>query len=257
LALCLGTLCILDLPGISQAQSKAAGIVGLVDSLYYQGRFREAELTALRALQESGNLVPVDRGLLHKTLGFTYVAMGENDKARSQFTDWLVIDPFAQLDSVYVSPKIISVFQEAKIAQKKTLQPSRDPAELKTVLSAAKRSLFFPGLGQLYSGRQAKGITMFVSEAFLLGSFAYCQVQYTQARDNYLQERNPVKIPNLYDRYNNYNRARYGTLILAAGVYIYSLYDALSVPPPTKKTTPLSLKIAPSTDRLISLTFSY
>jgi hypothetical protein len=257
LVLSVGTLCILSIPAAVPAQGETADIVHQVDSLYYQSRFREAELTALRALQEPGNLAPVDRGLLHKTLGFTYVAMGENDKARSQFTEWLVIDPLAQLDSVYVSPKIISVFQEAKIAQEKTLIPSRDPQELKTQLASAKRSLFFPGLGQLYTGKQAKGLVMFVSEVFLLGSYAYCQVQYSQARDDYLMERNPAHMQSLYDHYNNYNRARYGSLILAAGVYLYSLYDALAVPPPAAKPNPLTLSLTPAANRLVTLTLRY
>lgn len=257
LALCIGILCILNLPSDAAAQGEASGIVNQVDSLYNQGRFREAELSALRALQESGNLAPVDRGLLHKTLGFTYVAMGENDKARSQFTEWLVIDPLAQLDSLYVSPKIISVFQDAKASLKKMQEPTRDPLELKTQFAAVKRSLFFPGLGQLYVGKEVKGTAMFTSEIFLLGAFAYCQVQYNQARDDYLQERDPANMQSRYDRYNNYNRARYGAIFLAAGVYLYSLYDALVMPPPGEKSNPISLSISPGTNPTLSLTWRY
>jgi tetratricopeptide (TPR) repeat protein len=249
--------CVLSLTTELQAQAEKSSAVEVVESLYNEGRFRDAELTALRTLQEPSDLAAVDRGRIHRALGFTYVAMGENDKARSQFTEWLVIDPLAQLDSVYVSPKIITVFREAQTALKQMREPARDPAGLRTQLSATKRSMLFPGLGQLYTGKQTKGIAMFASEILLLGAFAYCQVQYSQARDDYFQERDPAQMSDRYSTYNNYNRARYATLALAAGVYFYSLYDALSNEPPKPVTSPLTLSIWPQPNRMVTLTLRY
>jgi tetratricopeptide (TPR) repeat protein len=250
-------LCTLNLRVGLHAQTTGSGVVSHVESLYHQGKFRDAELTALRALQEPTGLAAMDVGLIHKMLGFTYVAMGENEKARDQFTEWLTIDPKAKLDSVYVSPKIIDVFKEARESLKKRREPTRDYSELKVQLTAVKRSLIFPGLGQLYTDKPAKGVTMFASEILLIGAFAYCQVQYLNARDDYLQERNPANMQSAYDRYNNFNRARYGTLALAAGIYLYSLADALFVPPPKANPRPLSLSVSPGTERPLTITFRY
>jgi hypothetical protein len=221
--------------------------------LYYRGQFRDAEILALRTLQNSQNLPPVDQAILHKTLGFAYVAMGDNDKAKTQFTALLDLDPQAKLDSIYVSPKIISVFREAQTlwSQRQEQTKFGNSQELNLQLSALKRSLFFPGLGQLYRGQQTKGFSLFASEVALIGAVAYCQIRYSKVHDDYLTERDPAKIQDLYDSSNLYYRVRNGCAILAVGVYLYSLYDALFLPPKTEPHPPtFGLSVQPGTTTL-------
>ncbi len=249
-------LCLVSAPAWGIAQAVTSQEVDRVVSLYYQGKFKEAELLALRTLQSPELLPPVDKALLHKTLGFTYVAMGENEKAKIQFLAWLDLDPLAQLDPIYVSPKIIAVFKEAQhvyILSKTQAQPANQAA-LNQQLEALKRSLFFPGLGQLYRGQQVKGFSLLAAEVVLLGGFALCQSQYAETRDRYLTEINPAQMESLYDEVNLYYRAKYAAAILAAGVYLYSLYDALFLPPNTpSRLTQLQIKFNPQSATFLGL----
>ncbi len=247
---------LLSLAGNASAQSLVSATVDEVVSLYFQGKLPEAELLALRTLQSSDSLPPVDRAILHKTLGFTYVALGENEKAKNQFINWLEIDSLAKLDTVYVSPKIVAVFREAReeIEQQRTQQPGRDNPAISRQLQAVKRSLFFPGLGQIYQGRKVKGGALLAAEVVLLGSLAYCQFRYDQTRDDYLRERNPTRMQDLYDETNLYYRARSAAAILAAGVYLYSLYDAAYFPAHQfSESATLSLQISPEETRLLTI----
>jgi len=259
LALLAAILCNLSQPYPVQAQGAAASSVDQVVSLYMQGRFQEAELLALRTLQSSDSLPPVDRALLYKTLGFTYVVMRENEKAKNQFIAWLEIDPLADLDSVYISPKIIAVFREAQAELEARKRQAESPAdeELTLRLGAVRRSVIFPGLGQIYCGKQIKGFSLMTSEIVLIGAFVFCQIQYDQKRDEYLQERNPNHMQDLYDEANLYYRAKYVSAILAAGVYLYSLYDAAYLSSSPSKKSPISLSVSPVLRSLLTLKVNF
>jgi LysM repeat protein len=58
-----------------------------------------------------------DMSKVHRFLAYSYVALNKRDKAKDSFRDALKVDPELRLDPVYVSPKIIEVFQEVE-AQK-------------------------------------------------------------------------------------------------------------------------------------------
>ena len=230
-----------------------------VVNLYDQGQLQEAELLALRTLQSADSLAPVERGVLHRILGFAYVAMGENEKAKNQFIAWLDLDPLAELDSVYISPKIITVFREAKADYQQRIKDLRK-AEIPITdyrRDAAIRSLIFPGLGQIHAGYKIKGIAMVSSEALLLGAAIYCQFQYSAVRDDYLAERDPARMQDLYDDSNAYYRARNAAIGLAAGVYLYSLFDALNLPLQRRGSESLTLSLIPQPERILTLTWLF
>ncbi len=50
----------------------------------------------------------------HRFLAYAYVALNERNKAKDAFRKALEVDPEMKLDPVYVSPKIIEVFQEIR-----------------------------------------------------------------------------------------------------------------------------------------------
>lgn len=258
--LLLTILCTSSLAALSRAQNPDSGAVDEVIRLYDEGKFRDAEVTALRALQSPQKPARVDQAILHKYLAFSYVAMGDAEKARNEFLNLLELDPLARLDSLYISPKIIAVFREAQQGYRSQRQQSRPPdlTHLNLQIAAVKRSLLFPGLGQLYRKQQVKGYSLLASEVVFLGSFIFCQVQYDQARDRYLAETNPSKMQRLYDDVNLYYRGRYASAILAAGVYLYSLFDVLYFPPPSE-SKPSRLSLAPSlrTGPSITLTLTF
>lgn len=224
--------------------------------LYEQGNFKDAELLALRTLQSPEKLPPVDRAILYKTLGFTYVALGEKEKAKKQFLSWIELDSLAELDPLYVSPKIIAIFGEAKaeFRQHQTQPVTPNYGQIELQIAAVKRSLLFPGLGQLYRGQQYKGFSLLFSEIACLSAFLYYQDQYRVTRDRYLLEVNSAKMNSLYDDVNLYYHLKYTSALLAGGIYLYSLYDVLFWPPrEDKKNPPISLHFSPLPSSFITL----
>lgn len=261
--LCRANLClVVALCGFSQAGLAQSGQTVLVDRavlLYDEGRFEEAEITALRALQDNDILAPVDRARLRRILGFTYVVLGESEKAKRQFIYWLELDPLARLDPLYISPKIISVFQEAQqeYNRLKAEKTPPDYTKLDLQMKATRRSLLFPGLGQLYQGQQVKGLSLLASEVVLLSAFAYCQINYDKSRDRYLSETNSARMQSLYDDCNLYYRGRYASAILAAGVYLYSLFDVMFPSPGNQAgSSTLSLSVCPGSPSFLTLSFT-
>ncbi|TKJ39017.1 hypothetical protein CEE37_11365 [candidate division LCP-89 bacterium B3_LCP] len=240
----------------ADAQNSESEIIQSVISLYAEGKFKDAEITALRALQNDEVLAKIDRAELYRILGFAYVAQGENEKAKRQFISWLEIDSLANLNPLYISPKIRNVFNQAheEYILKKTESPPLDYSGMQRQLNAVKRSLFFPGLGQLYRGQQVKGYTLLVSEIALLGTFAYCQVNYNNARDRYLAERDPTQMQELYDEYNAYNYGRIASAAAAVGVYLYSLFDALYASDKSDQDDSFTISVSPAPRYFVTLT---
>jgi hypothetical protein len=241
------------------SQPPASDVVNQVVNYYVEGRFKEAEVMALRTLQYAEDLADVERAELHRLLGFTYVALGEEEKAKRQFVSWLEIDSLASLDPLYISPKIRRVFDEAheEFMLRKTQQEPPDYTEINRQVTAAKRSLIFPGLGQIYRGQQVKGYSLLASEIVLLGTFAYCQFNVVRARDRYLSETDPALMQSRYDDYNLYYYGRNTSALLALGVYVYSLLDALYFPPaPSSQQKGLTLHVSPDMENILSVRFT-
>ena len=227
-------------------------------SLYVDGRLKDAEFAALRALQNPEDLAQVDRAELHRVLGFVYVAQGNNEKAKKQFLNWLEQDPLAELDPLYISPKIRNVFNRAReeFILRQTEEPPPDYKKMNLKIEAAQRSLIFPGLGQIYRGQQVKGFSLLASEIVVLGSLAYFQVNYERSRDDYLNETDPARMQNLYDDYNLYYRARTVSIALAFGIYVYSILDALYFPPHNDTGQGnLTISVSPIPANLITISF--
>ncbi|MCX6639309.1 MAG: DUF5683 domain-containing protein [bacterium] len=242
------------------AQEDITRLVDKTILLFNDGKFKEAELTALRALQNSDSLASADQAELHRILAFSYVAQEENEKAKRQFMLWLEFEPLANLDPIYISPKIISVFNEAKteLEQRKNEASTENVDEMKIRIAAFQRSLIFPGRGQLYRGEKVKGISLVSSEIVMLGALLYCHLKYDQTHDRYLNEKNPDKISDLYNESNLYYQGRIVSASLAAGIYLYSLIDAayLSSANITNAET-LSLKLSPDPERLLTISFRW
>lgn len=242
--------------GKAWSQTPGSDVVNQVINLYVEGKFKDAEVTALRALQDEQDLADVDRAELYRILGFTYVAQGESVKAKRQFIAWLEIDSLASLDPLYISPKIRRVFDEAheEFILRKTQKNPPDYEDIQLRIMAAKRSLIFPGLGQINRGQQVKGYSLLASEIVLLGAFVYCQVNVDRARDRYLSETDPALMQDRYDEYNLFYHGRNATALLALGVYVYSLLDALYFPPSlSNDRSNLSLHVSPDMGNLLSI----
>ncbi len=97
-------------PAASGREELARGIRQIAE-----GDFENAVLTldgAVRALQDPAQVREVAQAYLH--LGIAYVALGQNERARTAFKEALLRDKDLRLLPDRYSPKVITVFEEAR-----------------------------------------------------------------------------------------------------------------------------------------------
>ncbi len=80
---------------------------------YFIGDYVGA-VTNLKKAVASGLTTNDDISKAHRFLAYSYVALNDREKAKDSFRQALSVDPDLQLDPVYVSPKIMEVFEEVK-----------------------------------------------------------------------------------------------------------------------------------------------
>jgi len=82
-----------------------------------EGYFRGEYLEAVADIQQAISVGLEKREELSKAfrfLAYAYVALDKPERAKDSFRQALEVDPTLELDPVYVSPKIMEVFREAK-----------------------------------------------------------------------------------------------------------------------------------------------
>jgi hypothetical protein len=199
---------------------------------YEGGDFNQAEFLALKALQHTENLTSSQVLEIQKLLAFCYVALDDTASAISEFLQVLEANPRLTLAPLYISPKIIAVFDEAK------RQYRLKPAKKETVtegsirLSASLYSLLLPGWGQMRKGQRSRGYVFMATEAVAIGSCIALIVMTENAHDDYTHETQPPKIEDSYDRYRTTFRLRNVAGIVAAAVYTAAFLDCLYGPAP-------------------------
>lgn len=80
---------------------------------YFKGSYDEA-ISEINMAIEKGLPQKEDMLKAYRFLAYTHVARDEKDEAKKAFTKAMEIDPEMKLDPVYVSPKIIEVFNEVR-----------------------------------------------------------------------------------------------------------------------------------------------
>lgn len=198
---------------------------------YYALRYEEAEKKARRALEDYKRFSPSELVELHTYLGCTLFALGNIEAAKKEFRTALSLNPHLTLDPVYISPKIISIFEEVK-AEWKPEKQEEVAKEIRYIFvpdkrpGAAVRSLIFPGWGQLYKGERKKGVILMSLSAVSLGGLLYSQIAQVQAHDRYLEAKVPAEIESRYKHYNNLYKTRNSLILLCAALWAYSYIDA-------------------------------
>jgi len=209
-------------------------------SAYEEGRFENAELSALRGLREGVGLDGLDLIKFHAILGFVYVARDQNSDAQREFVQILSVNPAYDLDPVLTSPKILDVFQQARADY--MFRVASEPAvyrmpQADVRLSASWRSLALPGWGQVYKQQKVKGAALAAAQLFSLGALVFMQIEVNRRHDDYLDIRD-YNNPAIEDRYNEYRRAwrvRNAVGYITLGVYAINYLDALYYPVFKKK----------------------
>lgn len=200
-----------------------------------EGRFEEAELTALRGLRQAETVDDLAEVPFRVVLATIYVARDQSEIAFAEFRRILTIRPAFEMDPVLTSPKIIEVFRNAKreYMDQVLSQPEayRLP-EANAKVAASWRSAVLPGWGQAYKQQRAKAAVIGVVQAIALGAFVAYIFETDSRKDEYLAV-HEYENPLIEERYNNYRSAyRTRNLLgyLTLGVYLVNYYDALYAP---------------------------
>lgn len=200
-----------------------------------EGRFEDAELTALRGLRAAEAVDDLAEIPFRVVLATIYVAREQQGFALSEFRRIIAINPAFEMDPVLVSPKITTVFGQAKreYVEQVLSQPEafRLP-EADAKLSASWRSAVLPGWGQAYKQQKVKATVFAVLQAATLAAFLAYIFEADARKDDYLaitEHGNPL----IEDRYADYRKAYRTRNILgylSLGVYLANYYDALYAP---------------------------
>jgi hypothetical protein len=181
---------------------------------------------------------------IYKMLGIAHYSLSEDDAAKKSFIEMLRIDSTFKFDSTKVSPKIISFFRQVKndyVDQQKEIE-ARTVVRIDTVYipqkennleyvdkerGAVARSLFVPGLGQLYKEEYLKGTILTVLSTAALISSIYFIIDTNEKEKAYLIETNPALIESKYQDYNSSFQKRNISLISYGVIWLYSQIDLL------------------------------
>lgn len=208
-------------------------------SFYNGGEYESAIRKLEDALQYLKQLESGEQVEAYKYLAFSYVAFGDNEKARAQFKKALILNPALELDPAQVSPKIIKVFEEAK-AEMATAPPVTPPViepepeppvtlvKKTSMFGALWRSCLLPGWGQKYKGDTSKGSKLMLAAGVTFGLSAVSITLMSITHDAYLDvpPGNTGEMDDKYKMYKFWSNASFFSAVSFGAVYLYNIYDA-------------------------------
>lgn len=217
--------------------------VQIVIDRFEAGQFQSSLDHALHHLEYADSLSRIDRARLHQYAAYDLIALDRRKEARLHARETLTLIPELSLDPVYVSPKIIQVFDEVR--QEMIPPVFEDPARTDTIPQtptpvrvsepepvddaaiqriAFQRSLIVPGWGQNTLGHK-RGTWLMATGAVCLSGLVTAHIYRNQAHDDYRNENDPIQIEDRYDTYKIWHRARTACAIATGVVWLYSLID--------------------------------
>jgi tetratricopeptide (TPR) repeat protein len=245
----LGTIlfvgCLVIQTGFSQSVTTDSleTMLNRAKEFYYGGEYHLAIRELENALQYLKQLKQTDQVEAYKYLAFSYVAFGDQARAKEQFKKALALDPVLELDPTTVSPKIIKVFEEAKaeMTVAPVVEPGapgmETPVEEISGLDATIRSCCVAGWGQNYRGEKSKGkklmIAWGVTLGTTLGSLIITSAKKEAYEDLYLTQPSSA-FDDAYEQYKLWHNITAINLLAFLGVYAYNLYDIVFHKPSTR-----------------------
>jgi len=225
-------LCLLNLLPLSEQMEE-------VKALYYRGAYEQVLQAAEGILETNPTLESETIIELRKHIAFSCVALGRTREAKQEFTAILEIDSTLTFDPQFISPKIIQVFEQARAELLEPLPIDTDtlppitghPTTSLSLRTAALRSIAFPGVGQLYAGKKAKGWIFLLGEGMSLGGLFISHILTQKAHQAYLDAQVPEEIEARYQTYNNWFQARTAFGVLSVGIWVSAPLDMLLFPP--------------------------
>ena len=177
------------------------------------------------ALTAMDHFPPEKQIEIYKYAAFITFQNGNSALASGYFWNLLSINPTYSLDPVTTSPKLLTLFQKAKIdyledmnQRLKALQVEKEPPPLPW------RTLV-PGWEQLHRGYRKKGVFLAGAGITTLGGTIYSFYMTRQKKDAYLLATDPQEIKSLYDRYNSFYKKQFYFAYTFAAVWALSQID--------------------------------
>jgi len=228
--------------GLSFAQpileDSLGGMLEQAKEYYNNGEYEYAISELEKALQYLNQLKQSDLVEAYKYLAFSYVAFGDQLKAKDQFRKALALDPQLELDPTTVSPKIIKVFEEAKSEMppapppppvEEPTKPAVAKKEVVSRLGATMRSCCLPGLGQMYKGQGSKGKIIMIASGLTFSTALISLIMREAAHQEYLDVE-PGNIDEIDEKYKSFKLWHNASALTSAvfiGIYLYNIYDVL------------------------------
>ncbi|MCB2211341.1 hypothetical protein KQI52_04440 [bacterium] len=242
-------LVLLTAQGVQAQPQTGSEPVDRIEQYYLEGRLDKAELEALRLLNRPTGLTEFERGELYRILGFSSVARDDTDQAKQYFRSAFQHNPNMRLDRNLTSPKILSVFDEARIEFKQVRILDREALvnDLKSYrlrVEGGVRSLLFPGLGQLHKGHKLRGNMMLGATGIAIVGLVYSHVMVLDAEDRYNRSEDPISAQSNYDDFLTYWQWRYSFGYAIAAVWIGSTLDAFLSPPDESAFDRITIELA-------------
>ncbi len=221
---------IASLVALSQAASgqtsESDSTLRAANRLYNAGSYESAELMA-RRLIEQGPKTDSIRIEADRIIAFSLVAEGKPDMAREHFKLILSMNPSFELDPILTSPKILTVFAEAKLhsAAVRKASTAANKEDKPALSDITFRTILFPGWEQYHQRRINTGLVLAGAGVLSLGSAITFEILRAPARRDYLAATQPADIASQYIIYNRYYRGEVYSIIAFAAVYIASELD--------------------------------
>lgn len=214
----------------ARAQLSPDSTLQLVGTLYAAGSYAQAELEARRLLEHD---LPGDsvKNLAEQWVAFALVAQGRTASAKDHFVNILNRQPSYDLDPVLTSPKILSVFNEARVAFRSS-KPLTSATPAEKFAGITFRTLLFPGWEQLYGGRTTAGTIFLGAGIATLGTGIVLEFARADAHDEYLAATSPDEIEQKYTTYNHIRTAEIWAFVAFGAVYLASEIDVFTNSPP-------------------------
>ncbi|MBN2012085.1 tetratricopeptide repeat protein [candidate division KSB1 bacterium] len=224
-------ICILlSIPGSGIAQDN----VESMQDAFHRLDYATAQSIAESILVNWQQYRPSDLETVHKVLGVILYSDGDLQQAQRQFEQAIQLNRQAELDPVYVSPKIITFFNEIKAAY----QPeSGQQTQVRYVLApdrrpgAVMRSALIPGWGQIHKGQVRKGWVLITAATASTVALVGTAWQTQQKRDLYMDATTPIAIESTYNTYNTWYKRRQVSGYIMGALWSVAIIDALVTKP--------------------------
>ena len=173
----------------------------------------------------------------------SHYSLNDETSARKSFIEILKLDKNYSLDPAFISPKIITLFEntkkdfnqiygdnkpeekvEDKPAEEKPVQLTQNIPQYNTPLL---KSIILPGWGHLSKNGSMKSWLITAAGLASLGSMIYYIVDAKDKEKQYLNETDPLLIQQKYNSFNKSYKTRNALIATYAAVWLFAQLDLL------------------------------